>query len=223
MSSRSTDSVRARVLRRQATAVEDKELRPTLQSLACGKVRVLRKEPKGREIENDDQFYFDSTFKHQVCGGGGSLVTRTRARRAALRASSGWERLVALTRGAAAIAALSYQDQFDPDARDRARERADDRASLPRPAVPNRRCTFIAMLARSLAHMHVSNAPLTSSVPSVLARSGYRAYHEGAQDAHPFAPDLRALPAGDRCRCCAARHARDASERRACCVRRSCP
>jgi len=50
----------------KATAVEDKELRPTLQSLACGKVRVLRKEPKGREIENDDQFYFDSTFKHQL-------------------------------------------------------------------------------------------------------------------------------------------------------------
>ena len=38
----------------------------TLQSLACGKVRVLRKEPKGREVENEDVFFFDSNFKHQA-------------------------------------------------------------------------------------------------------------------------------------------------------------
>ena len=29
-----------------ATGIEDRELRRTLQSLACGKVRVLQKEPK---------------------------------------------------------------------------------------------------------------------------------------------------------------------------------
>ena len=52
--------------RRQATAVEEKELKVTLQSLACGKVRVLRKEPKGRDVENDDVFFFESGFKHQV-------------------------------------------------------------------------------------------------------------------------------------------------------------
>ena len=31
-----------------ATGIEDRELRRTLQSLACGKVRVLQKEPKVR-------------------------------------------------------------------------------------------------------------------------------------------------------------------------------
>ena len=50
----------------QGTAIEDKELKVTLQSLACGKVRVLRKEPKGRDVEDGDVFFFESTFKHQV-------------------------------------------------------------------------------------------------------------------------------------------------------------
>lgn len=49
-----------------ATAIEDKELKVTLQSLACAKQRVLRKEPKGRDVAEDDVFYFDSSFKHQV-------------------------------------------------------------------------------------------------------------------------------------------------------------
>ena len=31
---------------RDASGIEDKELRRTLQSLACGKIRVLNKEPK---------------------------------------------------------------------------------------------------------------------------------------------------------------------------------
>lgn len=31
---------------REASGIEDKELRRTLQSLACGKIRVLNKEPK---------------------------------------------------------------------------------------------------------------------------------------------------------------------------------
>ena len=31
---------------REATGIEDAELRRTLQSLACGKIRVLVKEPK---------------------------------------------------------------------------------------------------------------------------------------------------------------------------------
>ena len=33
---------------KEATGIEDKELRRTLQSLACGKIRVLNKEPKVR-------------------------------------------------------------------------------------------------------------------------------------------------------------------------------
>lgn len=50
-----------------ATGIEDKELKVTLQSLACAKQRVLRKEPKGRDVADDDVFFFDSAFKHQVC------------------------------------------------------------------------------------------------------------------------------------------------------------
>eukprot|EP00300_Choanocystis_sp_HF-7_P008209 c15781_g1_i2.p1 GENE.c15781_g1_i2~~c15781_g1_i2.p1 ORF type:complete len:741 (+),score=197.27 c15781_g1_i2:223-2223(+) len=42
------------------TNIKDKVLRLTLQSLACGKVRVLKKEPKGREIEDGDVFSVDS-------------------------------------------------------------------------------------------------------------------------------------------------------------------
>ena len=50
----------------RATGMEDKELKLTLQSLACGKQRVLRKEPKGRDVEDDDVFFFDGTFKAPV-------------------------------------------------------------------------------------------------------------------------------------------------------------
>jgi hypothetical protein len=45
---------------------EDKELRLTLQSLACGKVRVLCKEPKGREVEDGDVFTFHAALQHKL-------------------------------------------------------------------------------------------------------------------------------------------------------------
>ena len=41
---------------RAATGIEDKELRRTLQSLACAKVRVLTKTPKGAEVGDTDAF-----------------------------------------------------------------------------------------------------------------------------------------------------------------------
>ncbi|CAM9609123.1 unnamed protein product [Ectocarpus sp. 13 AM-2016] len=44
------------------TAIEDGELRRTLQSLACGKVRVLHKEPRGREVNDGDKFLFNKDF-----------------------------------------------------------------------------------------------------------------------------------------------------------------
>ncbi|KAH9606214.1 hypothetical protein KSS87_010263 [Heliosperma pusillum] len=47
---------------KDATGIEDKELRRTLQSLACGKVRVLLKEPKGRDVEDHDSFVFHEAF-----------------------------------------------------------------------------------------------------------------------------------------------------------------
>jgi cullin-4 len=50
----------------RATSVDAGELKVTLQSLACGKVRVLRKEPKGRDVADSDAFFFDTSFKHQL-------------------------------------------------------------------------------------------------------------------------------------------------------------
>ncbi|KAF9684160.1 hypothetical protein SADUNF_Sadunf04G0088800 [Salix dunnii] len=47
---------------KDSTGIEDKELRRTLQSLACGKVRVLQKLPKGRDVEDDDSFVFNEGF-----------------------------------------------------------------------------------------------------------------------------------------------------------------
>ncbi|GKU92578.1 hypothetical protein SLEP1_g6287 [Rubroshorea leprosula] len=47
---------------KDSTGIEDKELRRTLQSLACGKVRVLQKLPKGRDVEDDDSFIFNELF-----------------------------------------------------------------------------------------------------------------------------------------------------------------
>ena len=45
------------------TKLEDGELRRTLQSLACGKVRVLTKEPAaGKEVAGSDRFAFNADF-----------------------------------------------------------------------------------------------------------------------------------------------------------------
>ncbi|CAB4064655.1 CUL4 [Lepeophtheirus salmonis] len=47
--------------------IEDGELRRTLQSLACGKIRVLKKLPKGKDVMDADKFYFNKEFTHQLC------------------------------------------------------------------------------------------------------------------------------------------------------------
>ncbi|GAB0179004.1 cullin-4A [Grus japonensis] len=51
---------------KMATGVEDSELRRTLQSLACGKARVLVKNPKGKDVEDGDKFIFNGDFKHKL-------------------------------------------------------------------------------------------------------------------------------------------------------------
>ncbi|XP_019379658.1 PREDICTED: cullin-4A isoform X1 [Gavialis gangeticus] len=51
---------------KMATGVEDSELRRTLQSLACGKARVLIKNPKGKDVEDEDKFIFNGDFKHRL-------------------------------------------------------------------------------------------------------------------------------------------------------------
>lgn len=51
---------------RTATAIEDSELRRTLQSLACGKARVLQKTPRGRDVEDGDRFTFNHEFSNKL-------------------------------------------------------------------------------------------------------------------------------------------------------------
>lgn len=46
----------------QATGLSGSELERTLQSLACGKVRVLQKHPKGRDVKKTDTFTVNKTF-----------------------------------------------------------------------------------------------------------------------------------------------------------------
>lgn len=45
---------------------EESELKRTLQSLACGKARVLNKNPRGKEVEDGDRFNFNNDFKHKL-------------------------------------------------------------------------------------------------------------------------------------------------------------
>lgn len=49
-----------------ALQLEEKELKRTLQSLACGRDRVLTKEPKGKEVEEDDMFAFNSAYSSRL-------------------------------------------------------------------------------------------------------------------------------------------------------------
>uniref|UniRef100_A0A4W6D7T9 Cullin-4B n=1 Tax=Lates calcarifer TaxID=8187 RepID=A0A4W6D7T9_LATCA len=51
---------------RAATGIEEGELRRTLQSLACGKARVLNKNPRGKDVEDGDRFNFNNDFKHKL-------------------------------------------------------------------------------------------------------------------------------------------------------------
>ncbi|XP_076877076.1 cullin-4B isoform X2 [Brachyhypopomus gauderio] len=49
-----------------ATGIEDGELRRTLQSLACGKARVLTKTPKSKDVEDGDKFSCNDDFRHKL-------------------------------------------------------------------------------------------------------------------------------------------------------------
>uniref|UniRef100_W5NDR0 Cullin-4B n=1 Tax=Lepisosteus oculatus TaxID=7918 RepID=W5NDR0_LEPOC len=51
---------------KQATGIEDSELRRTLQSLACGKARVLTKTPKSKDVEDGDKFTCNDDFRHKL-------------------------------------------------------------------------------------------------------------------------------------------------------------
>jgi cullin-4 len=49
-----------------SAANDDRELRRTLQSLACGRVRVLRKHPQGRDVNDGDAFSFNADFSERL-------------------------------------------------------------------------------------------------------------------------------------------------------------
>lgn len=37
-----------------------------MQSLACGKARVIKKTPKGREVDDKDKFHFNHEFNNKL-------------------------------------------------------------------------------------------------------------------------------------------------------------
>lgn len=47
---------------KEQTRIDDAELRRTLQSLACGKKKVLKKKPVGRDVNDSDVFAFNADF-----------------------------------------------------------------------------------------------------------------------------------------------------------------
>jgi len=50
-----------------STQIEEADLVRVLQSLACGKVRVIKKKPIGKDIEKTDEFEFNKEFRHKMC------------------------------------------------------------------------------------------------------------------------------------------------------------
>ncbi|KAG7168303.1 Cullin-4B-like, partial [Homarus americanus] len=48
------------------TNIEDGELRRTLQSLACGKARVLQKMPRSKDVNDEDKFTYNKDFTNQL-------------------------------------------------------------------------------------------------------------------------------------------------------------
>lgn len=53
-------------MRHRLCSLQDGELRRTLQSLACGKARVLQKTPRGRDVEDLDKFQFNKDFANKL-------------------------------------------------------------------------------------------------------------------------------------------------------------
>ncbi|XP_018014430.2 cullin-4A [Hyalella azteca] len=48
------------------TNIDDGNLKRTLQSLACGKARVLTKTPRGKDVEDSDVFHYNADFTNQL-------------------------------------------------------------------------------------------------------------------------------------------------------------
>lgn len=54
------------MIRNYVCIIQDGELKRTLQSLACGKARVLMKEPKGKDITDEDKFKYNLEFTNKL-------------------------------------------------------------------------------------------------------------------------------------------------------------
>jgi len=50
----------------EQTKIQDAELSRTLQSLACGKIRLLTKKPMSKEINSTDRFTLNTSFDHKL-------------------------------------------------------------------------------------------------------------------------------------------------------------
>ncbi|KAJ3295095.1 Cullin-4 [Borealophlyctis nickersoniae] len=51
---------------REQTSIEARELERTLQSLACGKLKILHKHPKGRDVATTDTFEYNDAFEYAL-------------------------------------------------------------------------------------------------------------------------------------------------------------
>jgi len=51
---------------KERTNIEDEEIRRTLQSLACGKARVIVKNPRGKDVNDGDIFIFNKDFTNAL-------------------------------------------------------------------------------------------------------------------------------------------------------------
>ncbi|CAF0813665.1 unnamed protein product [Rotaria sordida] len=50
----------------EQTKIQGPELQRTLQSLACGKIRILNKKPMSKDINTDDRFTLNTSFEHKL-------------------------------------------------------------------------------------------------------------------------------------------------------------
>jgi len=48
---------------KDAVGMEEKELKVTLQSLACAKIKIITKTPRGRDVNEGDKFNFNYKFE----------------------------------------------------------------------------------------------------------------------------------------------------------------
>jgi len=49
----------------ELTGIEDKELKRTLQSLACAKIRIMTKNPKSKDVGDNDVFSINKDFDYK--------------------------------------------------------------------------------------------------------------------------------------------------------------